>query len=203
MTCWFQLGSPAHVAQKQKCVDRRLWNIALNLGSARLSTVMECLLRSPKDDPTAPFPIPKLGASGRHGVLDDQWLILADGFTPRSGPASCRALAAASPAFVRALILSPWSFATMTMTMMRTVSRLAFGISAATKSTQRRHRSRAQVWQGEVKAVFYCQPRRFTLSADRASQSPPVPELRCSFSRPPRTTEFPHPRPRCYRVTGC
>ncbi len=77
----------------------------------------------------------------RHGVLDDQWLILADGFTPRSGPASCRALAAASPAFERALILSPSSFATMTM--MRTVSRLAFGMSAATKSTQRRHRSRA------------------------------------------------------------
>src|SRR3982074_2579369 len=28
------------------------------------------------------------------------------------------------------------------------------------------------MWQGEVKAVFYCQPRRLTLSADRASQSP-------------------------------
>jgi hypothetical protein len=55
-------------------------------------------------------------------------------------PASCRALAAASPAFERALILSPSSFATMTM--IRTVSRLAFGMSAATKSTQRRHRSR-------------------------------------------------------------
>src|SRR6266404_4741605 len=69
----------------------------------------------------------------RHGDLDDEWLILAYGFTPRSGPASCRALAAASPAFERALILSPSSFATMTM--MRTVSWLGFGISAATKST--------------------------------------------------------------------
>jgi hypothetical protein len=100
-----------------------------------------CTLDYTVDDSTGSFPIPKLGASGRHGVLDDQWLILADGFTQRSGPASCRALAAASPAFEWALILSPSSFATMAM--MRTVSRLAFGMSAATKATQRRHRSRA------------------------------------------------------------
>jgi hypothetical protein len=44
-----------------------------------------------------------------------------------------RALAAASAALARALILSPSS----TLAMMPTVCRLAFGMSAATKSTQR------------------------------------------------------------------
>ena len=34
------------------------------------------------------------------------------------------------------------------------------------------------MWQGEVKAVFYCQPRRFTLSADRfAIAAAPDPAL--------------------------
>jgi hypothetical protein len=68
--------------------------------------------------------------------------IFTAGLTPRLPPSFVpRTSAAASAAFVRALILNPWSFTTMTI--MSTMSRLAFGMSAATKSTQRRHRSRA------------------------------------------------------------
>ena len=60
--------------------------------------------------------------------------IFTVGLTPRLPPSFVpRALAAATAAFVRALILSLSSSAARAM--MPTVSRLAFGMSAATKST--------------------------------------------------------------------
>jgi len=62
-------------------------------------------------------------------------------------------------------MLSPSSSAAMAM--MPTVTRLAFSMSAATKSTQTSASQPCFGVEGEVKAVFYCQPRRLTLSADR------------------------------------
>jgi hypothetical protein len=56
----FDVLVPARIAcpRRAKAEMRRskVMEYALNLRSARLSTVMECLPRSPKDDPTGSFP---------------------------------------------------------------------------------------------------------------------------------------------------
>jgi hypothetical protein len=88
---------------------------------------------SPRADVFRCSPISDIGASARHGMLKvHRFTRHVPGMSPRQAP--CRASwPQPAPALVRAEIMRPSSSATIAM--MPTVTRLAFSMSAATKST--------------------------------------------------------------------